>query len=107
MKNKLRLESTNKKCLSLYIKYLINIFFFNKIKFKLFFLKKKKKITFLKSPHVFKKAKEHFEFIKHIAVFYFNSNNNITKILLKNKPSTIKVKFVSSLTKKEGNLMVK
>lgn len=100
MKNKLRLESTNKKCLTLYIKYLINIFFFNKIQFKHFFLKKSKKITFLKSPHVFKKAKEHFELIKHIAVFYFKSNNNITKLLLINKPSTIKIKLISNSIKR-------
>ena len=107
MKNKLRLESTNKKCLTLYVKYLVNIFYFNKIKFKLFFLKKKKTLTFLKSPHVFKKAKEHFEITKHIANLSFHSSNNITKFLLINKPSTIKIKLVSNLIQKEDNLMVK
>lgn len=54
---------------------------FNKISFQ-FLKKKKKQFVFLKSPHVNKKAKEHFCFFKYSLIFKINCGlNNLLQIL--------------------------
>jgi small subunit ribosomal protein S10 len=52
---------------------------------------KKKRITLIKSPHVYKKAREQFELRIHKKTFFIKNFNNITLInsLLINKPKLI------------------
>lgn len=56
--------------------------------------KKKKLITLLKSPHVNKKALEHFEINKYKKILYLRLKNeklNFYKFLILNKPKFIKI----------------
>lgn len=55
----------------------------------------KKRITLLKSPHVNKKAKEHFEINTYKQVFYFKKTEEmyLLRNFLINKPSCIQVKL--------------
>lgn len=54
-----------------------------------------KRITLLKSPHVYKKAREQFELRKFSTTINILSNININllKILIINKPKNLKIKF--------------
>lgn len=89
------LQSVNTKCLRLYSLYLSKIFSFNNFDYNVIFLPKRRKlITFLKSPHVNKKAQEHFQLTKSKIVFKIKSNFHIGVSLLLNKPSTIKIKLI-------------
>lgn len=93
----LKLKSVNKESLILYKTFLINILEKQNIKFNLIFLpKKKKKITLLKSPHVYKKAREQFEIIKYSLLLNIKSyiNSKLFNILITNKPSTIILKII-------------
>ncbi len=91
----LKLKTINKKILKLYIKFLYTIFLKMNIKIsKLMLPKIKKYLTLLKSPHVYKKAKEQFEFIKYtviINIFENNIQNNFLHLLQLNKPTEIKL----------------
>lgn len=88
------LESVNKKIISLYIQFLLKFFLAFKIKHKICFLPKKtKRLTFLKSPHVFKKTKEHFILHKYKAVFYLKLKCSQIKYFILNKPNSVKVKL--------------
>ena len=95
---KLQIESINKKCILLYV-YFIKIFC-KKINlfYKYCFLPKKiKSYVFLKSPHVYKKFKEHFNLKKYKCVFFFKLNKiqkiHLIKILFLYKPITLKIKL--------------
>jgi ribosomal protein S10 len=59
--------------------------------------KKKKRITLLKSPHVYKKAREQFEskvFNSLILIKNQNIKFNFLKFLIINKPKPLKIKIL-------------
>lgn len=58
-----------------------------------FLPKKKNKITLLKSPHVFKKAKEQFEFNLYKVVINIELTPLQLKYVLQNKPKAISLKW--------------
>jgi ribosomal protein S10 len=94
MNTKLKLISLNKKSLILYNSFLLNIFNKLNIKYSIINLPKKKKIiTLLKSPHVYKKARKQFEFntYKKIINIKINLKFNTLKFLILNKPQNIKI----------------
>lgn len=87
-----RLKSSDKNILLTYKNFLLT-FFDKRIISTVFSLPvKKKKITLLKSPHVYKKAKEQFEIRYYTTVILFK-NLSISpdrfNYLLLNKPSSI------------------
>ena len=89
---KLELKTLNKSILLIYNTFLQNLFLKLNIFYKKFFLPiKKKKITLLKSPHVYKKAREQFELTSFKQIFLLSSNYTtiFLKFLLINKPSEI------------------
>lgn len=98
MKNILIYTSTSNKILKLYKKFLI-------LNFKHFFLKyliinlptKKKFKTFLKSPHVNKKAKENFNLFIYKFKIYITLNLKSLKILRFNVPKNIHLKIIHEL----------
>ena len=94
---KFKIETINKNTLVFYSKFLIKILNFYNINFKYFFLpKKKKKYTFLKSPHVHKKSKEHFVLIKYRIFFKIYENKKIfNRFLFLYKPNSIKLKLIA------------
>lgn len=91
----LKLKSLNNKILKFYLNFLTKICKKLNINYSLIMLPSKtKKITVLKSPHVFKKAREQFQ------IKYFNAactikaqafSPELLKFLYLNKPSTIKI----------------
>ena len=94
MNLKLKLQSLDKKILQIYIKFLKTSFKKLNICFNQSFLPKKiKKITFLRSPHVYKTAREQFQLIKYNFVFFIFSlkNYKIIKQFILNKPYEIKI----------------
>lgn len=94
-KIKIKLESVNSKILSLYTKFLLKVLLLGGVKTKIIYLPKKiKRLTFLKSPHVFKKAKEHFQLIKSSAFLVCVVNLQSMKPFLLNRPNTIKIKII-------------
>jgi ribosomal protein S10 len=94
-KIQLKIESVNNKILSLYAKFLLKLLTIGNIRTKLVFLPKTiKRLTFLKSPHVFKKAKEHFEIRKYKVLIICNSSMNKLKTFLLNRPNTVRIKMV-------------
>ena len=96
---KFSLKSLSIKVLQVYINFIKSIFSFFHLKVSIFFLPKKiKKITLLKSPHVYKKAREQFEQKKYkVLVVVKISNktliNNLLKILIINKPFMVLLKI--------------
>ena len=95
----LKFKSLNLKILEVYIHFVKLLLFSLNIKFSIFFLPKKlKKITLLKSPHVYKKAREQFEqkVYKVFVVAQVSSNNHFNfffKALLINKPKMVSLKI--------------
>jgi len=91
------LNSIDKRSILIYQQFLIKMFKCNNTKFKNFFLskKKKKRITLLKSPHVYKKAREQFQLERYKCIFFLNdfTNTKYIKQLLLNRPKTIKIKI--------------
>ena len=89
----IKLKSIDKKTLNIYINFIKKNFnnFNNKI--NIFNLpSKKKKIAFLKSPHVNKKAQEHFNLTIYKKLIVIKSINiEFLKYLLINKPKYIKL----------------
>jgi len=91
------LKSPCVKTLNAYIVYLKKIFSDLNVFFSIYYLPlKEKKITVLKSPHVFKKAKEQFKFSTYKCVIAIEGNelyNHKNKLFLAflNKPKTINV----------------
>ena len=97
---KFRLSSTNKECLSIYIQFLLNILKHLNVNYSLTYLPTKiKKITFLKSSHVNKKAQEHFLIKKKTVLLTLNGffEPNFIKFLVFGKPNSI---FMKLITKK-------
>jgi len=80
----------------MFIKKILNKF---QIKYKQLNLpKKKKRITLLKSPHVNKKALEHFNMFSYKKSLYINELHigqkfKILKFLILNKPKFIRINF--------------
>lgn len=96
MQLKIFLKSSDKLTLNLYLDFLENLL--KKFKLKNFSKLKlptnKKRIHFLKSPHVNKKAQEHFELRVYKAFFYLKDDEkNIIKYFLINKPKNIMLKI--------------
>lgn len=93
-KIKIKIESVNNKILKLYVRFLLKLLSSVNTAAKTINLPTlKKRVTFLKSPHVFKKAKEHFELRKNSVVLFCNSNLQNLKLFLINRPNTIKIKI--------------
>ena len=83
----LKVTSLNYKILNTFKYFLVK--FFNKI--SIFTLPiKSKRITLLKSPHVFKKAREQFEIKKYSFIITLDLKYYFDKLIL-NKPSSIEV----------------
>lgn len=59
---------------------------------------KKKKITLLKSPHVYKKSKEQFEKRNFKCIFFVsnNLNSNLLNYILINKPKSVSISLKKS-----------
>lgn len=95
--SKLVFTSSSKKSLVKYIN-LLNIYFQKlNINYSLLYLPvSKKRITLLKSPHVNKKAKEHFEVNTYKIQITLHSFFEIflLKSLLVNRPKSIKLKLI-------------
>jgi len=54
-----------------------------------------KRYTLLKSPHVYKKAKEHFELRTYTATLNFSTlSSSLIKLILSNKPKSINIKLL-------------
>lgn len=91
------IKSLNKETLLHYKNFLLKIFNIQNIKTSYFFLPKKiKKITVLKSTHVYKKARDQFELrqYKLLVIARLNIFNlKILNYILLNKPKLIKLKF--------------
>jgi len=91
------IKSLNKETLFHYKKFLVKIFNIQNIKTSCFFLPKRiKKITVLKSTHVYKKARDQFELRQYKLLVIARLNNFNFKVLnyiLLNKPKLIKLKF--------------
>jgi len=86
--------------LKTYTYYLQKIFNQLQINVSIFYLPMtSKKITLLKSPHVFKKAKEQFELREYKAVIKIKENNlerlESVKLALFNRPKSIQLKIKS------------
>ena len=93
---KIIINSTSKKSINLYFKFLTLVL--NKLNLPFFafnFPMKNKKITLLKSPHVYKKSKEHFELRKYKFAILLNFcvEPKILRFLLLNKPKSITIKL--------------
>jgi ribosomal protein S10 len=91
----LTIQSTNKNVLLSYKNFLISIFDKSCINYSIFLPTKKKKITLLKSPHVYKKAKEQFEvrYYKSVTSLSFEFSTKSLRCLFLNKPSSINLKI--------------
>ena len=92
---KVNLKSVNLNSFKIYLLYLQKVLTNLGISYSFFILpKKKKRITLLKSPHVYKKAREQFEIITHKACFSINVKNKFSLIrwLFLNKPAIVQIK---------------
>jgi small subunit ribosomal protein S10 len=96
-KIKLEIKSLNKETLFQYKNFLLETLTLQNIKFSYFFLPiKKKKITVLKSTHVYKKARDQFELRQYKLIlnsFLSNFSSKTLKYILLNKPKIVKIKF--------------
>lgn len=90
---KIKIKSTNKDLLGLYSIFIQKVLNTFNIKYSRINLKKKKIYTLLKSPHVYKKAREQFEIktYKQVIDIYFNIKPTHLKFLILNKPKAIKL----------------
>jgi ribosomal protein S10 len=98
----LKATSLNFSTLFLYSIFLRKILKKFNLEYSFIFLPKiKNKLTVLKSPHVNKKAREQFEFVKHSFVLSvnFSNLNSFYLFLIKNKP---KIVDLAILCKKKG-----
>jgi len=96
MIQKIKLKTVNNNCLKIYLNFLFKIFKYYNIKFKYVFLPKKiKTLTFLKSPHVFKKAKEHFKLTEYsvFLIFKVKNLNSLKSFMNLYKPTALKIKI--------------
>lgn len=90
-----KIKSSNKETLFHYKNFLVKIFNINNIKTSCFFLPKSiKKITLLKSTHVYKKARDQFELRQYKLILIARLTDfKLLKYLMLNKPKLIKFKF--------------
>lgn len=87
-------SSTDKTVLYSFKNFIVKTLSKFKIKFKLFILPKKlKKIILLKSPHVYKKAKEQFGQHKYSFCLKLKPKMVIIKLLTRWSPTNIKTKI--------------
>jgi small subunit ribosomal protein S10 len=91
---KIRIKTLSKESILFYADFITRAL----KKFQVFYRlsnlpKKKKRITLLKSPHVYKKAREQFQFTSYklIISLYDKIDLKKLKFLLLNKPKTVKV----------------
>ena len=99
MKNifQLKIKSLNKNILILYKNFLNILFKKLNIRYSVISLPTKvKKMTLLKSPHVYKKAREQFQISTSNTTYYIYSivNSKDIKYILTNKPSILKIKLI-------------
>lgn len=92
---KFEIKSLNKETLFHYKNFLVKIFNINNIKISYFFLPKKiKRLTLLKSTHVYKKARDQFELRQYkLILIVYLTNFKLLKYLMLNKPKLIKFKL--------------
>jgi small subunit ribosomal protein S10 len=95
----IKLKSTNVRILSIYIIFLLKVLGKLNVSYKIINSPKKiKRLTLLKSPHVYKKAREQFEFAIYKKCILLSSpiSNNVLDFLLINKPKGLKIllKFI-------------
>jgi ribosomal protein S10 len=91
-KYQLKIKSLNKESLSLYTKFLEQVFSKTNIEYNIFnFPTTVKRVTLLKSPHVYKSAREQFEIKRYSCILKFSisDKNSIEKIVLLNKPNVV------------------
>lgn len=96
----IELKTINKSILAIYTTFLKTIFLKLNISFKVISLPiLKKKITLLRSPHVYKKSREQFEFTRYKQTIniYSNCNSYLLKYLIINKPSELKLVIKKNL----------
>lgn len=89
-KIQIKYSSVSKKLIFLYQKFLKSLFLKFNLKYTIINLPKKYKLkTFLKSPHVNKKAKENFKYTLYSFKLNTSFNFNYLKILKYNVPKNI------------------
>lgn len=97
----IKLISLNYKVLNCYRAFLINYLqkFSDVTVSSIFLPVKQKKVSLLKSPHVNKKAFEHFQFTKYTLIikisFTFSLQNLLNQAFV-NKPQTIKMTLLKN-----------
>jgi ribosomal protein S10 len=90
----LHIKSLSKESLTCYQKFVEKILQGMNLGYKMFNLPtRKKRITLLKSPHVYKKAREQFEFKSYKCTLFLENKitYNRLKFLILNKPKTLKI----------------
>ncbi len=89
----IKASSLNKTTLKIYYYFLIKYFSKLNLKFSIISLpKKKKKITLLSSPHVFKKAREQFEIVTYsFVISIFNLSLKHIRVF---SPKTVKTLII-------------
>jgi ribosomal protein S10 len=95
---KIVIKSSCNYTLKAYCFYLGSTFKNLNLNYSFFFLpKEEKKITLLKSPHVYKKAKEQFKLSLFKVIISIEEDKNLNKLVpfLINKPKAISIKIKS------------
>jgi small subunit ribosomal protein S10 len=90
----IKLKSIDKITIQLYLFYIKQTLKKLKLKFdfNIHLPSKKKKVTLLKSPHIYKTSMEQFQFTSYKCLFYIkNIKKEILYFLIKNKPKNIKL----------------
>jgi len=99
---KMNLESTSKKAITLYLRFLSILFKKLKINYSFISLPTTSKgVALLKSPHVNKKAKEHFEIKTYQALIIIKTYPKVEtlKYLFFNKPLSVSLDLNFSTNK--------
>ena len=95
MKNnyKLKVSTSNKGSLYILEKILLTL----SPNFKTIFLpKKQKRFVLLKSPHVNKKSKEHFQFLRYQRLYFVNFlSSSLIKNFLLIAPNDLNITFIT------------
>jgi small subunit ribosomal protein S10 len=93
---KIKVKSVNCEALKAYLIFLNSILEKKQINYNIINLPKKiKRVTLLKSPHVYKKAREQFQIVKNSKIIYIRNkiNNQILKFLIIKKPKIVTLKI--------------
>lgn len=97
MNYSIQLKALDKRSLTIYKNFIELIFKKLNVNFSIIYLPKKiKRITLLKSPHVYKKSKEQFQITVFKLFIKIKSkiNFDVLKYVLLNKSSLIKIKLL-------------